>query len=87
MSLYRQHQNLARMVEWAETARMILPAIVVLDVAGVLDAGPGAGGHILVLAGAVVVCWIRWLASEVQGLETFRAEGKQESSVDRHIKG
>ena len=60
MSLYRQHQHLSRMVEWAETARIALPATVIADMAGVENVGTGAGGHILVLAGAAAVSWLGW---------------------------
>ena len=60
MSLYRQHQHLSRMVEWAETARIALPVTVIADMAGVVDVGTGAGGHILVLAGAAAISWLGW---------------------------
>ncbi len=55
MSLYRQHQRHARMVEWADYARLMLPVVAVMDVAGVLDIGSKPGAHILALFGAAAV--------------------------------
>ena len=62
MSLYRQHQRHARMVEWADYARLMLPVVAVMDVAGVLEIGSKPGAHILAMVGAAAVTWIgvRW---------------------------
>ena len=58
MSLYRKHQHLTRMVEWADNARFAFPVVLIMDVAGILDVGAGHVGNLVVMVGAAVVTWI-----------------------------
>ena len=62
MSLYRKHQHLTRMVEWANNARLAFPVVLIMQVAGILDIGAGHVGNLLVLVVAAVVTWLgmRW---------------------------
>ena len=51
MSLYRKHQHLTRMVEWADNARLAFPVVMIMHLAGILDIGAGHVGNLLVLVG------------------------------------
>ena len=57
MSLYRKHQHLTRMVEWADNARLMFPVVLVMQVVGILDiiAGHAVNLLVLVLVGAAAV--------------------------------
>ena len=45
------------MVEWSDYARSMLPVVVVMDMAGILDIGPNPVGHTLAVVGAAAVSW------------------------------
>ena len=49
MSLYRKHQHLTRMVEWADNARLMFPVVLVMQVVGILDIIAGHAVNLLVL--------------------------------------
>ena len=79
MSLYRQHQRLARMVDLADYARFMLPVVAVMDVIGILDIGPNAVGHILALVGAAAVSVIgaKWHRRARAALKRFESAVNQ----------
>ena len=83
MSLYRQHQRLARMVDLADYARFMLPVVAVMDVAGVLDIGSNPGGHILALGGAVAVSVIgaKWHRRARAALTMFELQINRSPSL------
>ena len=73
MSLYRKHQHLTRMVEWADNARLAFPVVMIMQMAGILDNGAGHVGNLLVLVGAAVVTWLgmKWYARARTALVNF----------------
>ena len=75
MSLYRRHQHLTRMVEWADNARLAFPVVLIMQVAGILDIGAGHVGNLLVLVGAVAVTWLgmRWHTRARAALRKFES--------------
>ena len=66
MSLYRKHQHLTRMVEWADNARLMFPVVLVMQVVGILDIIAGHAVNLLVLvlvlvgAAAVTCLGMKW---------------------------
>ncbi len=76
MSLYRKHQHLTRMVNWADNARFAFPVILIMEVAGILDTGADHVGNLLVLVGAAVVTWtgMKWHTRARAALSKFESQ-------------